>query len=444
MFISVVLSIIGIFKTYPEKEAITVDWPFRLHYMFTCAMVFFFTSIMGLQDAFGKNIICRNAKDQPWIEQYCWVTGTRAPFKNCEDLDAATSEFFIKQGCTCGTDTKWKLESGGECPHANDLEGYYQWVPYFLLILGCLFYMPKIFWEYIEDGKMKEITKGILVGTVQNKDYEKKVKEVGQSVKKYVNMKNAGHASYGWGFLGAQVMNLCVVLISFYLCNDFLGGNFSMLGYHFYKEIIDSKPDVLLSIVFPRTTTCDYKYFGSAGGPSNKAPRCVMALNAVSEKVFVILWFWFLLLIVINIANLIILVLMAVKSQGIRKLFIRKSAGSKTTGRDLRETKLDKELKKLDFGQFLFLYFLGRNIDYTTFRAILKAIAPEPNEVETEGIAMQALGEPSAPERRGSDLPGYTDLAPQAATKDPYPYPSIEPCEKDTGDEEINAPKKEL
>ena len=100
--------------------------------------------------------------------------------------------------------------------------------------------MPKIFWEYIEDGKMKEITKGILVGTVQNKDYEKKVKEVGQSVKKYVNMKNAGHASYGWGFLGAQVMNLCVVLISFYLCNDFLGGNFSMLGYHFYKEIIDS------------------------------------------------------------------------------------------------------------------------------------------------------------------------------------------------------------
>ena len=57
MFISVVLSIIGIFKTYPEKDAIIVDWPFRLHYMFTCAMVFFFTSIMGLQDAFGKSVL---------------------------------------------------------------------------------------------------------------------------------------------------------------------------------------------------------------------------------------------------------------------------------------------------------------------------------------------------------------------------------------------------
>ena len=54
-----------------------------------------------------------------------------------------------------------------------------------------------------------------------------------------------------------------------------------------------------------------------------------MALNAVSEKVFVILWFWFLLLIIINIVNMIFLVLMAVKSHGIRKLFIRRVAGSK-------------------------------------------------------------------------------------------------------------------
>ena len=49
---------------------------------------------------------------------------------------------------------------------------------------------------------------------------------------------------------------------------------------------------------------------------------------------------------------------------------------------------MDKELEKFHFGQFLFLYFLGKNIDYTTFRAILKAIAPESNEVveANEGI----------------------------------------------------------
>jgi len=451
MFIALVLSIAGLFKTFPEKEAITVDWPFRLHYMFSCALIFFFTSLMGLKDAFGSNILCRDAKDQPWMEQYCWVTGTRAPFKNCDDLDETTSQFFLKQGCTCTKGT-WTMPDGGECPHANDLEGYYQWVPYFLLILGGMFYMPKVFWDYIEAGKMQAMTDGILVGsgTGHKKDYEKKVKETGQRVKKYLKLDYAGHALYGWGFLGAQAMNLCVVLTSFHMCNEFLGGNFLMLGYDFFEELITKEPNVMLGIVFPRTTSCDYRSFGSGGGGQKTNTKCVMALNAVSEKVFVILWFWFLLLIVINIVNMIFLVLMAVKSHGIRKLFIRRVAGSKQTGRDLRETKLDKELEKYHFGQFLFLYYLGKNIDYTTFRAILKAIAPESNEVvegNEEDIALQALGVPSAPERRGSaesNLPAYTDSAPPAATKDPYPYPSIEPFEKDTGDEEINVPRKEL
>ena len=85
----------------------------------------------------------------------------------------------------------------------------------------------------------------------------------------------------------------------------------------------------MLGIVFPRTTSCDYISYGSGGEWQKINTKCVMALNAVSEKVFVILWFWFLLLIVINLVNMILLVLMAVKSHGIRKLFIRRAAGSK-------------------------------------------------------------------------------------------------------------------
>ena len=115
-----------------------------------------------------------------------------------------------------------------------------------------MFYMPKIFWEYIEDGKMKAMTEGILVGsgTGHKKDYDKRVKEVGQSVKKYLKMEHAGHALYGWGFLGAQVMNLCVVLTSFYLCNKFLGGNFIGLGYYFIEELISAVIFVFCLIFF--------------------------------------------------------------------------------------------------------------------------------------------------------------------------------------------------
>ena len=66
MFISLVLSLAGLFKTFPEKEAITVDWPFRLHYIFSCALLFFFTSLMGVQDAFGK-LITRFLKTNQYV-----------------------------------------------------------------------------------------------------------------------------------------------------------------------------------------------------------------------------------------------------------------------------------------------------------------------------------------------------------------------------------------
>ena len=53
--------------------------------------------------------------------------------------DITTQKFFLDQDCTCNPSTKrWIGKDGGECPHANDLEGYYQWVPYFLLILVSL------------------------------------------------------------------------------------------------------------------------------------------------------------------------------------------------------------------------------------------------------------------------------------------------------------------
>ena len=113
----------------------------------------------------------------------------------------------------------------------------------------------------------------------------------------------------------------------------------------------------MLAIVFPRTTSCDYPSFGSGGGVQKKNTKCVMALNAVSEKVFVILWFWFLLLTLINILNMIILVLMAVKSHGIRKLFIRRVAGS-------------KQVSSVLFFYFNFLHFNLSHFSYSDWKRL--------------------------------------------------------------------------
>ena len=44
----------------------------------------------------------------------------------------------------------------------------------------------------------------------------------------------------------------------------------------------------------------------------------------------------------------------------------------KSSKSDLYKT--DKKIESLSFGQFLFLYFLGRNVEYNTYEEILKAL----------------------------------------------------------------------
>ena len=54
MFFSLVLSILGLFKSSDSPQAIVTDYPFRLCYKVTAGILFFCTSLLGLKDAFSK------------------------------------------------------------------------------------------------------------------------------------------------------------------------------------------------------------------------------------------------------------------------------------------------------------------------------------------------------------------------------------------------------
>ena len=41
---------------------------------------------------------------------------------------------------------------------------------------------------------------------------------------------------------------------------------------------------------------------------------------------------------------------------------------------------LNEKISSLNFGQFLFLYFLGRNVDYNTYKKILEGLADKKSE----------------------------------------------------------------
>lgn len=48
--------------------------------------------------------------------------------------------------------------------------------------------------------------------------------------------------------------------------------------------------------VFPRITKCTFHKYGASGSIQKHDALCVLALNILNEKIYIFLWFWFLIL----------------------------------------------------------------------------------------------------------------------------------------------------
>ena len=140
-------------------------------------------------------------------------------------------DYLQDRGCHCIND-QWMVNDGTNEVKCDGtiVHSYYQWVPYFLLLMGFLFYLPKIIWDYFEEGKMTAVAKEVLAGSAQSKDYTEKVESVAKTVSQYIKNDRGGHRMYGLGYIISQALNLAVVVFCIYFTDAFLDGSFHDLG----------------------------------------------------------------------------------------------------------------------------------------------------------------------------------------------------------------------
>lgn len=101
-----------------------------------------------------------------------------------------------------------------------------------------------------------------------------------------------------------EFLNLFNLLVQIYLTNEFLAGQFFTLGIKFLEDDFSGRMDVL-DTIFPKMTKCDFYKYGQSGSIQRHDALCVMALNVVHEKIYVILWFWFCVMLVVTIGSVI-------------------------------------------------------------------------------------------------------------------------------------------
>lgn len=100
-----------------------------------------------------------------------------------------------------------------------------------------------------------------------------------------------------------EVMNFINLIVQVYATNIFLGGQFYSLGFEFMKDDFSGPMDVL-DTVFPKVTKCDFYKYGHSGSIQRHDALCVMALNIIHEKIYVILWFWYWIMLIVSVGSI--------------------------------------------------------------------------------------------------------------------------------------------
>jgi len=87
-----------------------------------------------------------------------------------------------------------------------------------------------------------------------------------------------------------------------FLIDSFLGGEFFKYGtevLNFSQMDQENRYDPMVA-VFPRVTKCTFHKFGPSGTIQTHDALCILALNILNEKIYIFLWFWFILLAIIS------------------------------------------------------------------------------------------------------------------------------------------------
>lgn len=100
-----------------------------------------------------------------------------------------------------------------------------------------------------------------------------------------------------------EFLNFINLMVQIHLTNVFLAGQFYSLGFKFIEDDFVGSMDVL-DIVFPKVTKCNFYKYGQSGSIQRHDALCVMALNIIHEKIYVILWFWYIIMAVVTVGSI--------------------------------------------------------------------------------------------------------------------------------------------
>jgi hypothetical protein len=335
---------------------------FRLHYKATVIILVAFSLLVTSRQYIGDPIDCI-VDEIPLhvMDTYCWIYST---FTIPNRLGGTIGKDIIQPGVAS------HVEGEDEVKHHK----YYQWVCFVLFFQAMLFYVPRYLWKTWEGGRIKMLVLDLNYPIV-NEDCKQDRKKL---LVDYFSTNLHTQNFYAIRFFICELLNFINVLAQIYFMDFFLDGEFTTYGSDVVKftEMEPEEREDPMSRVFPKVTKCTFHKYGPSGSVQKFDGLCVLPLNIVNEKIYVFLWFWFIILTLVTGFSLVYRTAI-VMLPNLRLYLLR--ARSRLSSQEQIET----IARKCQIGDWFVLYQLGKNIDPLIYKELIGDLAKKLEGKET-------------------------------------------------------------
>ena len=250
-----------------------------------------------------------------------------------------------------------------------------------LCINALIFRIPHVIWKTMEGGLMnefcsKEAKANLSINETLLKNY----------CGYFGKIKGTKTNYYIW-FLACQCLNIVMTAFNFVLNDNFLDGNFKSYGsdvYH-YSQLSETEAKNINMTdpkcnAFPTKVNCEMKFVAKTGSISDASGFCILSQNIINEKIYLVLWFWFVLLLLIGSLQILFEVALIFMPA------LRSALISSLIGTHLSSNMKRYLLQNCSLGDWFLLYQIGKNCDkyfFYQFMETLAALAEQEDENKT-------------------------------------------------------------
>ena len=350
---------------------------FRLHYKVTFLILVTASLLVTGREYFGDSISCIPPGEeymQKIVDTYCWIHAT---FTLPDAIGKRVGSEVAHPGVEKYTPDRVRVH-----------HKYYQWVCFVLFFQAVCFYFPRYLWKIWESGKMKHMTQSLDLPIMSPDDRRIQIDQLAN----YLSCTFKSNDMYFVQYVVCEVLNFVNVIMQIFLIDVFLGGAFSSFGLDVLRHSEmnpEERTDPMIRI-FPRMTKCNFHFYGSSGDVQKYDTLCILPLNVINEKIYIFLWFWFMLLAAVTFVSLVVRVALLV-SPRLRFFLIKKRA--RLTDRYMIRCVMDH----LKVSDWFVLNQLSKNMDPINFRDLMTEVARDiKSDRNGNGKPLLATGLPSS------------------------------------------------